>query len=88
MQVCAGDEIVVEVENRMTSQSTAIHWHGIDQKRFPYMDGVPYVTQWPIGPYTVFKYRFIADDPGTYFWHSHLGNWNLNNKHHRTQLLI
>lgn len=64
---------MVEVRNLMISESTSIHWHGIDQKGTPYMDGVPYVTQCPILPNDRFRYEFTATRSGTYFWHSHIG---------------
>lgn len=61
------------MENSLGSDSTTIHWHGQKQRGFPYMDGVPFVTQCPIQPHTTFRYQFIAEDPGTHFWHSHTG---------------
>jgi FtsP/CotA-like multicopper oxidase with cupredoxin domain len=61
------------MENHMMEESTTIHWHGHHQRGTPYMDGVPYVTQCPIPPKTSFRYHYIADTPGTHFWHSHSG---------------
>lgn len=72
-KVCRGDHIVVDVQNRMPSDATTIHWHGLLQKRTQYFDGVPYVTQCPILPGETFRYQFEADDSGTYFYHSHAG---------------
>jgi len=37
------------------------------------MDGVPLVTQCPISPASTFRYKFIAEKPGTHFYHSHSG---------------
>src|SRR3546814_15354808 len=37
------------------------------------MDGVPGVTQPPVEPGERFDYEFIAPDPGTYFFHPHVG---------------
>lgn len=73
MQVCQGDEIIVDVVNAMMSDSTTIHWHGFHQHGTPYMDGVPYVTQCPIHPGSTFRYHFRATNAGTHFWHSHTG---------------
>ncbi|CAL4125286.1 unnamed protein product, partial [Meganyctiphanes norvegica] len=73
IQVCVNDEIVVDVENDLGSDSTSIHWHGLHQRGTPYMDGVPFLTQCPIPPYTTFRYHFVADLPGTHYWHSHSG---------------
>nr|XP_022908342.1 laccase-4-like [Onthophagus taurus]XP_022908343.1 laccase-4-like [Onthophagus taurus] len=73
IEVCYGDEIVVDVQNELIDSSTTIHWHGHPQRGTPYMDGVPYVTQCPIQPGTTFRYRFPANIVGTHVWHSHLG---------------
>ena len=43
----------------------------------PYMDGVPLVTQCPISPASSFRYNFIAENPGTHFYHSHSGEFKL-----------
>ena len=48
---------------------TAMHWHGI---RVPNkMDGVPYLTQWPIVPGETWRYVFTPEDAGTYWYHPH-----------------
>ncbi|CAH0388415.1 unnamed protein product [Bemisia tabaci] len=73
IQVCKGDTIVVDVKNSMPGKSLTIHWHGINQYGTPHMDGVPMITQCPILPGTIFRYKFLADTEGTYFWHSHDG---------------
>lgn len=59
----------------MPDQSTSIHWHGLSQNGSQYYDGVPYVTQCPILPGATFRYNFVADRAGTYFYHSHIGKW-------------
>ncbi|XP_046680736.1 laccase-3-like [Homalodisca vitripennis] len=73
IQVCAGDLIVVDVKNAMPGRSTTIHWHGMKMRNYKFMDGVPMVTQCPIVESTIFRYTFIADDPGLHFYHSHDG---------------
>ncbi|XP_050689370.1 uncharacterized protein LOC126981839 [Eriocheir sinensis] len=73
IHVCQGDEVEVEVENRLEVEGTSIHWHGIHQHGTPYMDGVPHLTQCPILPGDTFKYKFTAHEPGTHYWHSHSG---------------
>ncbi|KAK3922857.1 Laccase [Frankliniella fusca] len=73
LQVCLGDRLEVTVHNHMPEQSTSVHWHGIQQRGTPYMDGVPFVTQCPVQPHSSFRYSFRADTPGTHFWHSHTG---------------
>lgn len=64
-----GDRLAVEVENRLP-QETTVHWHGI---RVPNaMDGVPHLTQKPIGLGTTFTYAFDLPDAGTYWYHPHM----------------
>ena len=63
-----GDRLAVEVENRLP-QETTVHWHGI---RLPNaMDGVPHLTQKPIGRGETFAYTFDLPDAGTYWYHPH-----------------
>ncbi|PVD19698.1 hypothetical protein C0Q70_20189 [Pomacea canaliculata] len=74
IQVCHGDEIIVNVYNKLeNSQGTSIHWHGLLQRGSQYMDGTSMVTQCPITTHSTFQYRFTAKDRGTHFWHSHAG---------------
>ncbi|MFY0622934.1 MAG: multicopper oxidase family protein [Pelagimonas sp.] len=48
---------------------TAMHWHGL---RIPNgMDGVPYLTQFPIAEGETFAYEFTPPDAGTYWYHPH-----------------
>ncbi len=65
-----GERLRVRLANRLPGQDTTIHWHGV---RLPNrMDGVPHVTQLPVGPGQVFDYEFVAQDAGTYWYHSQL----------------
>ncbi|XP_059478414.1 uncharacterized protein LOC132198398 isoform X2 [Neocloeon triangulifer] len=73
IQVCQGDMVVVDFENRIPGAATAIHWHGILQRGSAFSDGVPQLTQCPIPEGTTFRYAYEADEIGTYFWHSHDG---------------
>lgn len=48
---------------------TTMHWHGL---RIPNdMDGVPYLTQFPVSEGETFAYRFTPPDAGTYWYHPH-----------------
>ncbi|MDW4911524.1 multicopper oxidase domain-containing protein, partial [Streptomyces sp. ADMS] len=49
----------------------SIHWHGIALRND--MDGAPPTTQTAVRAGSTFTYRFIADAPGTYFFHPHVG---------------
>uniref|UniRef100_M8BB09 L-ascorbate oxidase n=1 Tax=Aegilops tauschii TaxID=37682 RepID=M8BB09_AEGTA len=68
-----GDTIVVDVHNKLETENTAIHWHGIRQIGTPWADGVAGVTQCPILPGETFTYKFVVDRPGTYLYHAHYG---------------
>lgn len=71
--MCKGDTVVADVKNQMPGSETSIHWHGIRQRETPWMDGVPMVTQCPIMEGQTFRYRFLAEKAGSFFWHSHDG---------------
>ena len=51
-------------------QPTSVHWHGVAVRNN--MDGT-LVTQQPIQPSTAFTYQFRASEPGTYWYHPHIG---------------
>lgn len=70
LRATAGDVLAVRVDNDLPA-STSVHWHGI--RLHHAADGVPGVTQPPIEPGHGFDYRFLAPDPGTYFFHPHSG---------------
>jgi FtsP/CotA-like multicopper oxidase with cupredoxin domain len=66
----AGDQLRIVVDNQLPTE-TSIHWHGIALRND--MDGVPGVTQEAIPAGKRFTYEFTAPDPGTYFYHPHVG---------------
>lgn len=69
-----GDNMVIHVNNNLDIPA-AIHWHGIQQNRTQYMDGVPGFSQCPIPPGSSFTYSFsLENELGTYWYHSHFGN--------------
>ncbi|XP_076641104.1 uncharacterized protein LOC143352475 [Halictus rubicundus] len=78
IQVCLGDLVVVDVENKISEEHITIHWHGVFQQGSQYYDGVPFVTQCPIPAGDTFRYQFYANNSGTHFWHSHVGLQKMN----------
>lgn len=52
-------------------EPTSIHWHGVRLRNAA--DGVPDMTQKPVAQGDAFDYVFTPPDPGTYFFHSHVG---------------
>ena len=71
--VYEGQYVAVNVTNRLTSEGTSIHWHGIHQRRTPWMDGVGLISHCPIKAGSSFRYIFNATPPGTHWYHSHTG---------------
>ncbi|MFF3448053.1 multicopper oxidase family protein [Streptomyces sp. NPDC002667] len=72
VRISAGDTLAAELSNQLPgSTTTSVHWHGISLRSD--MDGVPPVTQSPVRAGSSFTYRFVADKPGTYFFHPHVG---------------
>jgi FtsP/CotA-like multicopper oxidase with cupredoxin domain len=65
-----GDMVRAVLANRLP-QDTTVHWHGIAVPDD--MDGVPVITQAPVPAGRDFAYRFTAADPGTYWYHPHVG---------------
>jgi FtsP/CotA-like multicopper oxidase with cupredoxin domain len=72
VRITAGDTLVAELSNQLPGKTTtSIHWHGIALRND--MDGVPPATQTAVRAGSTFTYRFVAADPGTYFFHPHVG---------------
>ena len=65
-----GDRFRVLVENAL-NQPTCLHWHGLVDPNLE--DGVPNVTQAPIGPGNALYYEFDLKQAGTFWYHSHFG---------------
>ena len=70
VRATAGDFLRLTLHNQLPADTT-IHWHGIRLQNAA--DGVPGMTQDPVKPGKTFVYEFTAPDPGTYFFHPHVG---------------
>ncbi|QKV95320.1 multicopper oxidase family protein [Streptomyces sp. NA02950] len=70
IRVTAGDTLALTLANNLP-QPTSLHWHGIRLRND--MDGVPGLTQRPVGTGAAHDYRFTVPDPGTYWIHPHAG---------------
>ncbi|WP_435271533.1 multicopper oxidase family protein [Streptomyces sp. 1222.5] len=70
MRFKPGDTVRARVSNGLP-QTTTVHWHGLDIRNN--MDGVPEVTQSPIPRNGSFTYEYVAERPGTYYYHPHDG---------------
>ncbi|KUI74099.1 Iron transport multicopper oxidase FET3 [Cytospora mali] len=71
LEATVGDTIIAHVNNKLGNETTGVHWHGISQKGTPEMDGPDATTQCGIPPGSSATYKFLADKPGTYWYHSH-----------------
>ena len=63
-----GEKLTVRFRNEL-ERPTTIHWHGIRLDNA--MDGVPYLTQDPVGPGGEFLYEFTPPDAGSFWFHPH-----------------
>jgi FtsP/CotA-like multicopper oxidase with cupredoxin domain len=64
-----GDLVEVRLTNANVPEGITLHWHGVDVPNA--MDGVAGVTQDAVPEGETFTYRFVADQVGTYWYHSH-----------------
>ena len=67
-----GDVARVTVVNRLTDETTSIHWHGLLVPNLE--DGVPEVTTPLILPGQSRTFEFLIRQHGTYWYHSHTGH--------------
>ena len=64
-----GELIEVNLRNASVEQGLSLHWHGIDVPNAE--DGVAGVTQDAVTQGGEHTYRFVADQVGTFWYHSH-----------------
>jgi FtsP/CotA-like multicopper oxidase with cupredoxin domain len=65
----AGQLVQVRLINANVPDGITLHWHGVDVPNAE--DGVAGVTQDAVRPGGEFVYRFVAPQPGTFWYHSH-----------------
>ncbi|KJZ71745.1 hypothetical protein HIM_08887 [Hirsutella minnesotensis 3608] len=67
--------IWIRVYNDMHDENLTMHWHGLAQAAYPFSDGTPLASQWPIPPQHFFDYELKTEkgSAGSYFYHSHIG---------------
>jgi len=69
LRVRQGDLVEVTLVNGDVPQGVTIHWHGVDVPNAE--DGVAGVTQNAVLPGQRYRYRFQAEQVGTFWYHSH-----------------
>ena len=70
IRVKAGEVLRARFTNNLP-EATTVHWHGIALRND--MDGVPGMTQEAVPAGGTFDYEFAVPDPGTYWFHPHVG---------------
>ncbi len=70
IRVKEGDRVRIVLNNKL-SESTCIHFHGLELPNA--MDGVPFITQPPVKSGASFTYEFTvpAGNQGSHMYHSH-----------------
>ena len=68
IRVKQGEVVKVNLKNDL-EEPVSIHWHGVPLPNTE--DGIPGVTQDAVVPGETYTYEFVANDPGTYWYHSH-----------------
>ncbi|CTQ55271.1 Multicopper oxidase mco [Roseibium album] len=63
-----GEKTVIDVENGL-DEASVVHWHGLRIANA--MDGVPFLTQYPIEAGQSYRYEFTPPDAGTFWYHPH-----------------
>jgi FtsP/CotA-like multicopper oxidase with cupredoxin domain len=69
IRVRAGQLVQVRLVNESVPDGVTLHWHGVDVPNAE--DGVAGVTQDAVRPGGEHVYRFVAPQPGTFWYHSH-----------------
>lgn len=68
IRITEGDRVRIIVKNNLP-EPTSVHWHGLILPNA--MDGPADVTQAPIQPGQSYTYEFVAQQYGTYMYHTH-----------------
>lgn len=68
LRIKQGEMAAIDVTNAL-DEASVVHWHGLRIANG--MDGVPYLTQYPIGAGETFRYAFTPPDAGTFWYHPH-----------------
>lgn len=69
IRATAGQLVQVRLINESVPDGITLHWHGVDVPNAE--DGVAGVTQDVVRTGEEFTYRFVADQVGTFWYHSH-----------------
>ena len=68
LEFTEGDRVRINFTNHLPEPAT-MHWHGLVVPNA--MDGAGAITQEPVPPGGSYVYEYVAQQSGTYFYHSH-----------------
>lgn len=68
LEFTEGDRVRINFTNHLPDSAT-MHWHGLILPNA--MDGPGYITQVPVPPGGRYVYEFVAQQHGTFLYHSH-----------------
>jgi FtsP/CotA-like multicopper oxidase with cupredoxin domain len=68
LEFTEGDHVRMNFTNHLPDSAT-MHWHGLIVPNA--MDGPGHITQVPVPPGGSYAYEYVAQQSGTYFYHSH-----------------
>jgi FtsP/CotA-like multicopper oxidase with cupredoxin domain len=68
LHLTQGQHHLIHVQNQL-EEVTTVHWHGLRGPNAE--DGVPYLTQLPIGVSEDYTYDLLPKDAGTFWFHPH-----------------
>lgn len=63
LEANVGDTVIVHVDNKLGNETTGIHFHGINQKGTPEMDGPSATTQCSVPPGSSVTYQWLVYAP-------------------------
>ncbi len=69
IRATVGQLVEVRLVNESVADGITLHWHGVDVPNAE--DGVAGVTQDAVPPGAEHVYRFVVDQAGTFWYHSH-----------------
>ena len=68
LQLVEGDRVRINFRNALP-ESTTVHWHGLIVPNE--MDGPAEITQKPVPPGGSYRYEYMVQQSGTFFYHTH-----------------
>jgi FtsP/CotA-like multicopper oxidase with cupredoxin domain len=75
IEATVGDRVMVTAANKLLQQEVlSMHFHGVKQVGTPWADGTAFISNCPITFGSSYTYNFTANEPGTFWYHAHVGS--------------